>query len=574
MSEDPRSTVLLDALPEGERATLSLVIIGEGPVLTYPLPEVGAVRIGRAPQSDLCLADSSVSRHHAVIHVEPRLAVEDLGSGNGTFVNGRPVPPGEPAPLEPRDLVELGDTLLLVQSTRASARRWRLYTHDSFEARLEDACAAGARARPFTVLRVRVQGEATPGAVEHALTRDLGPQDLLAAFAPGEFEVLCVGPDRAEALAASMQAGLPTARVRVGVARFPRDGKSPDALLEHASRALLGRATDPGDGPVVEDEAMRNLYRLAERVAKGRISVLLLGETGVGKEVFAEAIHRASPRRERPYVKLNCAAISEALLESELFGHERGAFTGAEQAKPGLLEVAAGGTVFLDEVAEMSLATQAKLLRAIEQRQVLRVGGLEPRTIDARFVSATNRDPQEEIRAGRLRQDLFYRLEGVTLQIPPLRERPQEILPLARAFARRVADELELPGVPSLSPRAAELLMAYHWPGNIRELRNVIERALLLTPHDRIDPEHLPLDKLMAAWRAAPAPAAHVDPESAALEQALKDQERRRIEAALEAEAGNQTRAAERLGISRRTLSKKLDEFALPRPRKGHGRDD
>jgi two-component system response regulator AtoC len=264
---------------------------------------------------------------------------------------------------------------------------------------------------------------------------------------------------------------------------------------------------DQDEGPVVADEAMRNLYRMAERVAQGRISVLILGETGVGKELFAEAIHRGSPRRRQPFVKLNCAAISEALLESELFGHERGAFTGAEQAKPGLLEVASGGTVFLDEVGELSMATQAKLLRAIEQRQVLRVGSLQPRDLDVRFVSATNRDPEAQIRAGLLREDLFYRLEGVTLRIPPLRERRQEIAPLAQAFLRRGADELGLEVVPALSPRAEALLVGYDWPGNIRELRNVIDRALLLAWGDVVEPEHLPLDKLQATWRTAPGPA-------------------------------------------------------------------
>ena len=244
---------------------------------------------------------------------------------------------------------------------------------------------------------------------------------------------------------------------------------------------------------------MRDLYRMLDRIARGTISVLLLGETGVGKEVLAERIHRSSPRSDAPFVKLNCAAFSETLIESELFGHEKGAFTGADAAKPGLFEAAEGGSVFLDEVGEMPAVLQAKLLRVLEQRQVMRVGSIKPRAIDVRVIAATNRDLEVEVSEGRFRSDLFYRLNGISIVVPSLKERPSEIKPLAEMFIARIAKDLGR-GAPVLTLRSVELLERYDWPGNIRELRNVMERAVLLAPGDEIEVEHLPVEKMTTAW--------------------------------------------------------------------------
>ncbi|MCK6552715.1 sigma 54-interacting transcriptional regulator, partial [Myxococcota bacterium] len=267
------------------------------------------------------------------------------------------------------------------------------------------------------------------------------------------------------------------------------------------------RATNEGaasTGIVVEAPAMLALHGLLARVAQGSISVLVLGETGVGKEIIAETIHQRSPRAERPFVKLNCAALSESLIESELFGYEKGAFTGAVRAKPGLLETANGGTVFLDEVGEMPLATQAKLLRVVEERKVLRVGGLEPRAIDVRIVSATNRDLEAEIDAGRFREDLYFRLNGIAVTVPPLRERVEEIPSLARLFAAKSAARDGLPQPPVIADAALACLVRHRWRGNIRELRNVVERAVVLAGGDAILPEHLPPE--LRASRDAPPP--------------------------------------------------------------------
>jgi transcriptional regulator with PAS, ATPase and Fis domain len=293
-------------------------------------------------------------------------------------------------------------------------------------------------------------------------------------------------------------------------------------------------------------------------------------------------------------LRLNCAALSESLLESELFGHERGAFTGAHQVKSGLLETAQGGTVFLDEIGELPMTMQVKLLRVLEERQVWRVGGVKPRPIDVRFVAATNRDLEQEISKGRFRQDLFFRLNGVTLSIPPLRERVEEIEDLANEFIEQIAKHLGRTAPPVLGPGVLDLMLQYAWPGNIRELRNAIERAVLLAGSGAIQTEHFPVEKMTATvstplsspssapplghgaavviGKATLVPPAMPDDESSSpgdrLRQQVKDLEREHILSALTRCGGNQTRAAKELGISRRTLINRLQEYNIPRPLK------
>ncbi len=352
---------------------------------------------------------------------------------------------------------------------------------------------------------------------------------------------------------------------------------------------------------VVRDEAMKRLYALAERVAEGPISVLLLGETGVGKEVLAETIHRKSSRRHGPFLRLNCAALSESLLESELFGHEKGSFTNAVRSKPGLFETAEKGTVFLDEVGELPLGIQVKLLRVLEDRKVMRVGGLSPRPIDVRFISATNRDLAAEVARGTFRQDLYFRLNGIALSIPPLRERRSEIEALARAFVTRAAASIGRTP-PVITREALAALLAYDWPGNVRELRNAIERAVVLA-EGMIKPEDLVLDgggasSMIAGSRGGTVqlgtvPAPQESPHSlliddvtspgrdrrekekedaggvgSSLREELGSLERQRMLDALEKSAGNQTAAAAMLGMPRRTFVSKLSAYNIPRPRK------
>jgi DNA-binding NtrC family response regulator len=307
--------------------------------------------------------------------------------------------------------------------------------------------------------------------------------------------------------------------------------------------------------PLVIDEAMKHLYALAARVARGTIGVLLTGETGVGKEVLAEFIHRSSARAAGPLVRINCAALTDSLAESELFGHEKGAFTGAQREHRGMIESADGGTLFLDEIGEIAPVVQAKLLRVVEDRHVLRVGGATPQRVDVRFIAATNRDLEAEVDAGRFRRDLYFRLAGAVLAIPPLRERPAELEILASRFAAETAATLGREP-PRFTAAALAALRAHTWPGNVRELRNLVERALLVAEGDHLGVEHFPLDGRPAP--AAPGP----------LAVALDTLERQHILDALEAHGGNQTRAAGALGMPLRTFVKRLDAYGIPRPRK------
>ncbi len=334
-----------------------------------------------------------------------------------------------------------------------------------------------------------------------------------------------------------------------------------DPFGSDATKAAPSASVDDS-GIVIEDRAMASLYQLAERVAKSTINVLLLGETGVGKDVLSRKLHAMSPRADKPFLPLNCGALSEQLLESELFGHERGAFTGAVELKLGLLEAANEGTVFLDEVGELPMSVQVKLLRVLEERSVRRVGGLRTRAFDIRFIAATNRDLNQAIVDGKFRSDLFYRLNGISLVIPPLRQRVGEIDGLSARFIEEASKRAGHTTPPTLSAEALAWLRTHPWPGNIRELQNTIERAVLLCTDDTITLEHLPS---RAPAAAGPASTAGVIVGGGAPDQ---DPERTRILEALEQCAGNQTRAAKLLGISRNTLLARLDQYNIPRPRK------
>jgi two-component system, NtrC family, response regulator AtoC len=366
-------------------------------------------------------------------------------------------------------------------------------------------------------------------------------------------------------------------------------------ILHVRSGPAAGRA--PADSPTYTDAslaevevggpdvAMRTILTLAEKAAAGTINVLILGETGVGKEVMAKAVHRLSPRHAGPYVCLNCAALAESLLESELFGHERGAFTGALGAKPGLLETAAGGTLFLDEVGELPVAIQAKLLRVLETREVTRVGSVRPRQIDVRFVAATNRNLEADVDNGTFRRDLYFRLNGISIHIPPLRERRSEIRLLAETFLRNTCEELGRPP-PRLTAAVLRALEHKMWRGNIRELRNVIERAVLLCSGDEIGLTHLPEERgprplpvepveFDRTDRTAFSPHDRLSPPSVPRARSATPNlepaqavDKQRILDALASCAGNQSRAAKLLGIPRRTFVARLDRYQIARPKK------
>jgi two-component system, NtrC family, response regulator AtoC len=593
-SSDDQATDLADDEPAAD-TRLQLVVIGQQAFASIDLPERGELVIGRGEQADVRLDESLVSRRHAILHVGAKLEIEDLDSVNGTRLRETPIT-GRVV-LAPGDIISIGTTVLIVQPSAGAARPRRLWPHGYFEARLEDECARARRAGSvFAIARIQVEPGPGTDKVAEMLAGALRMADVLARYAPRDYEALLTDTDADDAtavierLVARLQAG--AVRARVGLALYPRDGRTPEALVA----AVTAQVTKPSGAAtampiVVEDPLMQRLHGLVRRVAAGNINVLVLGETGVGKEVIAEAIHRGSPRAARPFLRLNCAAFSETLLESELFGHEKGAFTGAIAAKPGLLETANGGTVLLDEVGELPLALQAKLLRVIDTPEVMRVGGLKTVPIDVRFIAATNRDLDAEITRGVFRQDLYFRLGGFTLEVPPLRQRAADIPGLATAFVAEAAQQAGRPP-PSISIQSMNLLRGYSWPGNVRELRNMMERAVVLCGGNVIALEHLPVEKMRdtvavhmprrtvaeATMRTvtrptmpdlgAPQPVAHEDAGLSAEE--LEDRER--IVDALTRAAGNQSLACKLLGLSRSSLILRLERYRIARPRKGQTR--
>lgn len=359
-----------------------------------------------------------------------------------------------------------------------------------------------------------------------------------------------------------------------------------EPLLWEKIRAVLPEETEPepektesaqapaqkkpaGVSIIGEHPAVKRVLALARQVAPSKATVLISGESGTGKELFARYVHQASDRGDGPFIAINCAALPEHLLESELFGHEKGSFTGAISRKLGKFELASGGTILLDEISEMELGLQAKLLRVLQESELDRVGGTESVKVDVRVLATTNRNIEESVKNGEFRQDLFFRLNVIPLKLPPLRERGDDVHVLARFFAERFCEDYGLPA-PSFSDEATQWLAEYDWPGNVRELQNLMERAVLLAGAGAIEKKHFLLDA--ESW---PLPEDGEGEEAieeseqavrATLESALNDStlaeiEREAILRRLKKESGNRTRAAELLGISVRTLRNKLNEY-------------
>jgi two-component system, NtrC family, response regulator AtoC len=320
-------------------------------------------------------------------------------------------------------------------------------------------------------------------------------------------------------------------------------------------------SSDAPEGVVVADPGMGRVFGFARRVARTNTTVLILGETGTGKEVIAQQIHAWSSRTNKRFIRVNCAALPEPLVESELFGHERGAFTGAEKRKIGFAEAAHEGSLFLDEIGELSMGVQAKLLSMLENRAVVRLGNTVETPVDVRVIAATHRDLTKQVAEGLFREDLYYRVGVAVIRVPPLRQRSAEIPLLARLFARRFGQQLGWPE-PVIMPDAAAKLLAHGWPGNVRELRNAIEHAMLLTEDGTIRREHLP-ETVTAPASSPQASADRANVRAKGVKTAMAELERAAIEEALRAEGGNRTRAARQLGISLRSLLYKIDKYGV-----------
>jgi two-component system, NtrC family, response regulator AtoC len=546
--------------PPSSSPVFNLRALGPEFVFSISLPPAGTVTLGRSSEADVKLDDPSVSRLHARLRISGSgVSIEDLGSANGTRVGSRTLRRDEVAVFDPGHAANLGNVTLVLSLGHDPTPRSFVVASQEFAAALAHASARAGRGEPGSALaRFYVAGRLPARDVEQALEERIPSKSLIALNAAGDYALLFQGVGVAEG----------RAHLERSAARLRAQGATVSFELEHVDGDVDRTTTflskppprQQPAAPAGQPTAMDRVRQLVALVANSDITVLLIGETGVGKEVTADEIHRRSSRAPGPFLPMNCGAFSETLLEAELFGYEKGAFTDAKQAKPGLLEAAKGGTVFLDEVGEMPQRLQVKLLRVLEERKVLRVGSSIYRPIDVRFVAATNRNLEREVEAGNFRRDLYFRLNGIIIQLPPLRERREEILPLAETFLGRAANTAGR-NPPALPPETRDVLMRHNWPGNVRELRNVMERAVLLCQGGVIRPDDLHLEH-------PEAPASNVvDSETSTSN--TDDDERRRIEGVLLECGGNQTQAAKKLGISRGTLLARLDAYNLPRPRKG-----
>jgi DNA-binding NtrC family response regulator len=542
-------------------AGFSLYALSDERVATFALPEAGDVPIGRATDSAIILDRTDVSRRHATLIMGDDIQLVDNGSANGTRLRGEALAPHTPMSVSPGDVIEIGGLMLVVRPRFEVGKELAVCEHDYFERRVQEECDRSAvTGDTFAVLRARLEDGHDPARFERAVQR-ARPLLVVGRYGPRDYEVLLVG-DEGEAIAfmrAVSRSCERDALIDWGVGRYPRDGLDAHELVARANQAIVGRRSSGHYPIVVAAPAMREIHRLAAQVARSDINVLVLGETGVGKEVLAQTIHEQSTRAKQPLARVCCASLTPTLIESELFGHVKGAFTGASVDHVGLLQSANGGTVFLDEIGELDLHIQAKLLRVLEDKIVRPVGSVSGTEIDVRFVSATNRELEADVKAGRFRRDLFYRLNGFCIVIPPLRERVGEIGQLARSLMRQAGSSA------GITPDAVEFLENQRWPGNVRELRNTIERAVILSGGADIEPEHLRGGRPRARSRPKSESGAQ---EILNMREAVEATERRLIEKALVRAGGEQSKAAKILGISRQKLVARMDAYKIPRPRK------
>jgi len=566
------------------------------------IPSSGELMIGRGPDAGLAVDDPLVSRAHALLLAVPDgLRLSDLGSRHGTLLNGERLV--EPRLVGSGDVIGIGNAVLVVRRPARPASGSRVTEQPLLIRRLtEELSRIADYERELSLVVVRAAEGGAP-ALLSAIADRLRVIDAAAVLGGRFVGVLLpeLGADEALEFARGLTA-LGAGEVSAGVATAPHDGIDPDAVLGAARAACA--AAEPGAvlracdvvetitaGPqriLVAEPAMARLYDLARRLARSAIPILIHGETGSGKELAAAAIHAFSARASGPFVSVNCAAIPESLAESELFGHARGAFSGAATARAGHLETASGGTLFLDEIGELSPAIQAKLLRALESGELIRVGETAPRTADLRIVAATNRDLRTEVDEGRFRSDLFFRLGAARLELPPLRDRPRDLALLARTILGDACRRLDRPPL-ALSIAAVVALFRHDWPGNIRELRHVIEYAAASAQDGAREIEiwHLPANLAAAARRsrdadpdAAPSAAppgtpAHDDDARAAapapppdgafrpIADEVRDLERARMIAALRATGGVQNRAAALIEMALRTFVTKVKRYAI-----------
>lgn len=569
-----------------ERAP-SLVLTDASGARFVPLPAAGSLRVGRSAPSEVVLTSPYLSREHASFALEGgHVRVTDVGSKNGVVFRGEAV---HDALLSPGDEVLLGPVRVSVLWLDSDERGEAVRGHDWLAAALEaEVTRARFFDRPLSLLHVR--GEGVPAGALGAFVRTLvRPVDHVGLYGHEGVDVLL--PEARADDALFMAASIAAARreglggLTVGVSTFPQEASS-EALLEAAREACrratpkqrVVRASAGQPGPttttadlVAESAAMRALLDKVGRVARTPAPVLLVGETGAGKEVIARLVHERSARADKPFVAVNCGALPEHLVEATLFGHERGAFTGAVSQAAGVFEAAAGGTVFLDELGELPAPAQAALLRVLETKRVTRVGSTRELATEFRVVAATHRDLEAMVREGRFREDLYYRLSTLSFVVPPLRVRPEDLAPLVELFLRR-AREQGGARASRISPHALATLRGYPFPGNVRELRNAIDYAAFTCEGELVEAHDLP-DRVTRARAAGglgvDEPGRGADDEGevggGSYAERLLEAERAILLAVLRQVEGRLPAAAERLAMPLRTLKYRLRHVGLRR---------
>jgi DNA-binding NtrC family response regulator len=573
-------------------ARISVLVFGRDDLHVAELGDGDSVVVGRAVPAEVRVPDPSLSRKHArFTRRGDVVTVEDLGSRNGTWLDGRRI---DQARLGSGASVLLGKVAASVHvATPAGAAMAGLESHDRWLARL-DAELVRARSfrRPLAVIMLRSRAPSPPSAAAFCdeLRHALRAVDVIGTHGPGAVMILApeLGSREARELGERLCAAAPSATPAVaGLPVFPESASSAHELvyvaLQACQRAMpaqpaavaRARSVSSSSPPPPAEESsrfgvyasgrMQQVRALLHRLADRKLPVLVLGETGTGKELAARELHVAGARRDGPLRVVNCASLPENLVESTLFGHERGAFTGADRARAGLFEEAHEGTVFLDEVGELSRAAQASLLRVLETHKITRVGGSREIDVDVRVVAATHRDLEAMAQRGDFRLDLLHRLNAVTVELPPLRERAEDIVPLVSHFLAQAVSEWG-GDTTGIDADALEVLQRYAWPGNIRELRNVLARAVAIADGDRIKVHDLP-DRVRDG---APAKPAHGAPpmgrvtQPLDLREHLRQVERDLVLGALERTGGNQRQAAELLGLPQRTFERRLAALRDP----------